>query len=178
MTNLFVFNISFFSIPYGFRFSLGWKIHPVDPWENEKMMSWRLILADRGEWSARVVGTVQTRYRMQLKELAGFLVSRSLILPSAPPWRGGGVIQRFDWPVRLVVKYPDSKTRGRGYYLFPPRPNICVMEHGRICSVSECNLSIYKTYLSMYTSCLVTIVQGLFSLGSDVEVVPRYLFIY
>ena len=41
-----------------------------------------------------------------------------------------------------------------------------------ICSVSGCNLSIYvcislETYLGMYNSCLVTIVQALRSLGSD-----------
>ena len=43
--------------------------------------------------SARAAGTVQTRYRVpvkvQLTEQAGFLVSRSLTLPSASPCAGG-----------------------------------------------------------------------------------------
>ena len=43
-------------------------------------------------WSAKTSETVQTRYRDpgkgQLKEKTGFLVSRSLALPSAPPWAG------------------------------------------------------------------------------------------
>ena len=44
--------------------------------------------------SDRVAGTVQTRYRVlgkgQLKEKAGFEVSKGLTLPFAPPWPGRG----------------------------------------------------------------------------------------
>ena len=40
---------------------------------------------------ARTAGTVQTRYRGPVKEQAGFLVYRRLILPSDPP-RTVGVI--------------------------------------------------------------------------------------
>ena len=51
--------------------------------------------------TARAAGTVQRRPRIpgksQLKEQAGFLVSRSLTLPSAPPW-AGRVIWRYTLP--------------------------------------------------------------------------------